>query len=86
MLKKNLFDLEHNRYLQYYTTLIILLFTYGIGVGIAFVTKQIDYTNHSQLTVLMAVSLAVLIPLLVLLLHYKTKMEETIDEIKKLKL
>ena len=47
--KKNLLDLQYNKYLQYFNTSIILLFTYFIAVSIAFITKQINYKEPQQL-------------------------------------
>lgn len=37
-IKKNLLDLQYNKYLQYYNTSTIILFTYVIGVVIGFIT------------------------------------------------
>ena len=58
--KKNLLDLEYNKHLQYYNTSIILLFTYIIGISIAFITKQIDYRNPRQLVMVAIVSMRML--------------------------
>ena len=64
--KKNLLDLQYAKYLQYYTTAVIILFTYGIGVAIAFITKQIDFYSIGQM-------------LLVFLISYLFSIFETLD-------
>jgi len=84
--KKNLLDLQYNKYLQYYTTTVIILFTYVIGMGIAFITQQIDPTNVKQLFVVGIVTIAITTIIILSLLHFKGNMENILDEIKKLKL
>jgi len=44
-IKKNLLDIKHQRYLQYFNTSTIILFTYIVGIIIGFITKQIDHSN-----------------------------------------
>ena len=84
--KKNLLDLDHNKYLQYYNTSLILLFTYFIGTFIAFVTKQIDYKNINQLTLFILVSVAFLVPIIIFMKKSKEQLRNIPKEIKKLKL
>jgi len=84
--KKNLLDLQYNKYLQYYTTAVILLFTYFIGVGIAFITEQVDYKNINQMLLLAMISIAILSIIIILMLQYKGHMANIFEEIKRLKL
>ena len=84
--KKNLLDLQYNKYLQYYTTAIILLFTYFIGVSISFITRQIDYTNHGQMLLLVLISITTFSVIALLILEFKGHMAQIIDNIRKLKL
>jgi len=85
-IKKNLLDLNYNKYLQYYTTSIIILFTYFIGVILSFITKQIDYKNNSQIMLVEVISIAVISILVILLLNFKTHLKNIPNEIKKLKI
>ncbi len=57
-----------------------------IGVGIAFITRQIDYSNTGQMMVLVFVSIIVLSVIVLLMLEFKWHMSNIFDEIKKLKL
>ena len=85
-IKKNLLDLEYNKYLQYYNTSIILLFTYFIGVSIAFITKQIDYKNPRQLLLVALISIVVMGLLIILMLRFRENLRHIPKEVKKLKL
>ncbi|MBU0627827.1 MAG: hypothetical protein KKC75_01450 [Nanoarchaeota archaeon] len=84
--KKNLLDLHYNRYLQYYNTTIIILFTYIVGLGIAFITKQIDYKSLNQMLSVAIVTIAVVAVIVLLMLQFKEHMNNIIQEIKKLKI
>jgi len=85
-IKKNLLDLQYNKYLQSYNTLIIILFTYFIGIIVAFMTKQIDYRNISQLGLIGLISIAVLSIIALFMLKSKEHITNIPNEIKKLKL
>ncbi len=84
--KKNLLDLQYNRYLQSYNTSIIVLFTFLIGIGIAFITKQIDYTSFNQMLAVATITIAVVAVIVLLMLQFKGHMSNILQEIKKLKL
>ena len=84
--KKNLLDLQYNKYLQYYNTSIILLFTYFIGVAIAFLTKQVLVSNASQLFLVSIITIIVTSFILLLMLYFKNHQENIFEEIKKLEL
>ena len=84
-IKKNLLDLHYNKYLQYYTTIIIILFTYFIGVAIAFITKQIDYKNTPQVMLVSFISIIILSILTILILNFRSHLKNIPEELKKLK-
>ncbi len=83
-IKKNIFDLEYNKNLQYFNNLIILIFTYIIGIFIAFLTKQLNYENGYQLFFALCVSLILFITSSILMLIFKNRMKVILIEIKKL--
>ena len=60
-IKKNLLDLKYSKYLQYYNTMMILLFTYFIAIIIAFVTRQLIFSNIDHLFLICVVSIFPLI-------------------------
>jgi len=78
--------LQYNRYLQSYNTSIIVLFTFLIGIGIAFITKQIDYTSFNQMLAVATITIAVVAVIVLLMLQFKGHMSNILQEIKKLKL
>lgn len=84
--KKNLLDLQYNKYLQYYNTSIIILFTYFIGVGIAFITKQIDIGEPRQFLSLMVMSISIAVLIILSMLRFKNHQQNILDEIKSLKI
>ncbi len=84
--KKNLLDLQYNKYLQYYNTSIIILFTYFIGAGIAFITKQINISEPKQFLSLMVMSISITVLIILSMLHFKNHQQNILDEIKKLKI
>ena len=82
--KKNIFDLEYNRYLQYYNTAIIILFTYVIGIAIAFFARQIEFTNISQLFIIGLFSLFVSGIIIVFMIYCRNKMKNILEGIRSL--
>ncbi|MFH0978689.1 MAG: hypothetical protein V1837_05285 [Candidatus Woesearchaeota archaeon] len=84
--KKNLLDLHYNKYLQFYTTSIIILFTYAIGVGIAFITKQVNYQNLSQILLVGSISVVVISTIVLLMKKQKVHMANILREIRELRL
>ncbi len=84
--KKNLLDLQYNKYLQYYNTSIIILFTYFIGVGIAFIAKQIDIGEPRQFLSLMVISISITVLIILSMLRFKNHQQNILDEIKNLKI
>ncbi len=82
--KKNLLDLHYNKYLQYYTTSIIIIFTYFIGIVIALWTKQIDWSKGQVLLGITLVSGLFLSVMTLKMSQFKDQMNTIIAEIKKL--
>ena len=58
--KKNILDLQFQKYLIVSSTSILLAFTYLIGIGIAIITKQIKLNDYFIMGVLIVISMAVL--------------------------
>ncbi len=85
-IKKNLLDLEHNKHLQYYNTSIIILFTYVVGIIIAFLTKQIDYTNLNQLYLTAFISAFIIALIVLLMFQFRVRLENIIKKVKKLRI
>lgn len=85
-IKKNLLDLHYSKYLQYYTTSIIILFTYFIGLAIAFITKQIDYLDKRQLLLVGFISAVILSVLATVMLRFKEHLKNIIREVKTLRI
>ena len=85
-IKKNLLDLSYNKYLQYFTTRIILVFTYIIGLLIALFSGQVNYNNLNHLSLMGLFSLLFLIPLVLLAGSYKNHLNNITEEIKELRL
>jgi len=83
-LRKNILDLEYNKYLQYYTTSIILLFTYVIGIAIALLTRQIDYNNSFHMVFSATISFFIIIFVLVLISNFRRELIIIPKEIMKL--
>jgi len=46
-LMKNILDFNYTKQVQYKTTAIIISFTYIVGVVIAFITKQLDFSYRN---------------------------------------
>jgi len=84
--KKNLLDLEYNKYLQYYNTSIIILFTYFIGVAIALITNQVNYKNFNQLFLVAIISIAIVSTIIILMLRWKSYLKDIPNKIENLKL
>ena len=84
--KKNLLDINYSKYLQYFNTTIIISFTYIIGVSIAFITKQVNYKDPTQLFLVVLISIGFLGIMTMLLLNFKGHIDKIPKEIKKLNL
>ncbi len=58
--RKNVLDLQFQKYLIIVSTSIIIAFTYFIGVGIAILTKQVNLSDFISVGVLIVLSSGVL--------------------------
>ena len=58
--KKNILDLQFQKYLIIASTSLIIAFTYFIGVGIAILTKQINFSDFITMGVLFVISSGIL--------------------------
>ena len=83
-IKKNLLDLEYNKNLQYFNSIIILIFTYIIGLIIAFLTNQIDYNNSLQLLFVSFISTCFFVSSVMLIFLFRNKLEYIVIRIKQL--
>ncbi|MDD5086319.1 MAG: hypothetical protein PHV16_01060 [Candidatus Nanoarchaeia archaeon] len=84
--KKNLLDLNYNKYLQYFNTSIILLFTYIIALMVGFITRQINYNNLGQMIMVAVVSIIVISVLLLLMQKFRGHQRMIFNEIRKLRI
>ena len=80
--KKNLLDLQYNKYLQYYNTAIIILFTYFIAVLISYLTKQINYQALYPNLLVGVFSIFVISTIVFSIINFKTHLKKIQEEIK----
>ena len=85
-IKKNLLDLHYTKYLQYYNTSIIILFTYFIGIAIAFITKQINYKSTSHIMLVVIISIIIVAIITIFMLKFREHLTNILQEVRKLKL
>ena len=83
-LKKNLFDLEYQKYLQYFTITIITIFTYLVGFLISVITNQINTTVEWVLAIF--ISILVLIIGVFILYKFKRDLSKIYKKIESLKI
>ena len=83
-IRKNILDLQYNKYLQYSTTSVIILFTYLIGLALAFITQQIDYKDPASLVLSVIVTTLVVLFILLAMLHFKDLQQTILEELTKL--
>ncbi len=70
-IRKNLLDLKYNKYLQFYNTSMIILFSYILGLLISFLTNSIMYQN---LLLVSGVSIIIFSIILHLMIRFKRKL------------
>ncbi len=58
--KKNILDLQFQKYLVVASTSVIIAFTYAIGVGIAIFSKQIKLDDYVSMGAIFVISVGVL--------------------------
>jgi len=83
-LKLKILELTFNKNLQYKNTLIILLFTYFIGVIISLLTKQLKVSNFIDMYLLAISTMFILGFGLILLNEFNSHLDRIIEELKKL--
>ena len=79
--RKNILDLKHNKYVQYYNTTIVLTFTYIIGLIIAITTQKITFNMTG---IIIFISIIFLGTCTHILLNLKDNLQNTIKEIEDL--
>jgi len=79
LLKKNLLDLEYQKYLQYSTTTIVAMFTFAIGIIIAIFTDQL--TRQEMIIFVIILSFMVYAFLFWLLFRFRERMNGILEEI-----
>ena len=62
IIKKDILDLNYNKYLQYKITSVIVATTYLFAVAIALITDELKLDNYLQMGVLAILSIVVLTP------------------------
>lgn len=60
ILKKNILDLDMQKYLQLASTSIVIFFSYFIGVFIVIITNQIDLNDESVFRLFLIMTIFVL--------------------------
>ncbi len=79
LLQKNRLDLEYQKNLQYFTTTIVAMFTFAIGILIAIFTGQL--TRPEMVIFLVILSFSGYTFLFWLLFRFRQKMDEIVEEI-----
>ena len=82
--KKNILDLNYNKYLQYKITSIIVAATYLFAVAIALITKQLKLDSYIQMTVLAILSIVVLTPCIYFIINSNKHLKRILNIIIKL--
>lgn len=79
-----LLELNFNKYLQYKITTFLVLFTYIIALTIPFLTKQLRFSNLSDMLFIIIITSVVFIPIILLLNEFNYHLKRILEEIKKL--
>ncbi len=80
-IRKNLLDLKFNKYLSYYNTTVIILFTYFIAVLVSVISGQIILLNLLNFLAFLIVSLVVISFCLISLARFKRIQRKVILQI-----
>jgi hypothetical protein len=83
-IKKTILNLQFTKYLQFFNTSIIILFTFFIGTLIALLTKQIKLSDQIQIKFFIITGIILFTPLILLIQKFKFHMQNILNEIKKL--
>lgn len=82
--RKNLLDLNYQKYLQFYIGTIIIMFTYFIGIIIAFFTREIEIKNWFELSIISSLSIIFMAVSIKLLIIFSKRLNQITQEIKSL--
>ena len=84
-IKKNVLDLNYNKYLQYKVTSIIVITTYLFAITIALITNELKLDNYIQMTVLAILSIVVLTPCIYFIISSNKHLKRILNLIIELK-
>jgi len=84
--KKNKFDLEYNKYCQFFNTTIIILVTIFIGILLAILTEQIKFGKNMPFILVVSIFFIALIFSIYCLIRFHNKMNGIMKKINKLKI
>ena len=82
--RKNLLDLYYYKNLYYKNTAIIIMFTYFIGILVAFLTKQLKVNNILDMILVSILSIIVISIGILFLNEFNYHLKKIPEEIKKL--
>src|SRR3989338_7644831 len=82
--KKSLLELHYSKYLQYQTNSLIAIFTFIIGIIIALATKEINFSDYFQMTIVGFFSIIILTPSTYYFINSKKHLKQIPEEMKKL--
>ena len=85
-IKKNILDLNYNKYLQYKITSIIIGTTYLFALSISWITRQINLQDYIQMSVVAILSIVVLTPCIYFMINSGKNMNKIINLVKVLKI
>ncbi|HIG95663.1 TPA: hypothetical protein HA249_02100 [Candidatus Woesearchaeota archaeon] len=86
IIKKNLLDLDHTTYLQYTNTTTVIMFTYLVGLLVAWLTNQISFSEPKHALKIVALTIVFFFITHGLLVHFYRKIKNIKEEIKNLDL
>ena len=84
-INKNILDLNFQKHLVTASTAIVVLFTYVIGIFIAFVTGGLNLNNYVYLSVFLAVTLIIIGFCVIIFIRSYSKIKSIPEEINTLK-
>lgn len=82
--KKNILDLQFQKYLIIASTSVIILFTYMIGISITIITKQINLNDIITIISLIGISIGILGSSTILFLNAISHLNKILNLIKNL--
>jgi len=83
-IRKTLLELHFSKNLQYKITTIFILFSYLIAVLIAFLSKQLDIKNFSDVFIISIISFPILYIMILLLRNFDFHLNNILEELKNL--